>query len=1156
MDTGPAGDASPWRIKVTVEAEPKDGSSPSKKIMKTTKVPLKGGGSSSPAKPARRSTPRKGKAAAVLVGEDDGEESEVKRPQRKRKGTPIRRGTRAQQSTATDAEKDGGIVAGTAGAGQDSPLKRPASRPARRKTASAEPKATRNDGTESPLEMPSASRRPTRRQSARKSLQKLPTERSKRLSQAREELDHALQDAVGCSEMEVSEKMDEDDDELVSEGVPGDMTVMDNEDFTMVSVETLQSLKQNTSLLENSGLEMGDKSAVSVSYWPSSPPQSHVAAPMEKQQIQYPDIGGAVVKAKSNPAPVLAPGPETAGVEDAYDAMSWKPTGPPAHAPTPPESNSLVEQQQPQERLNSEPSEWQREREAVSRQIRNAGAGQVVVINDEDSQAGVDETEEDMEEEGVGNAEAADIWAEEASRSLEEDQAPEHQHRNQVQQPTIEKSASRSPQLEDLFSDQPLKPPRPKIPRTWWRSSGMDFSYVDSPEHGALKNRNASGSANDEAGSGSSNSRRSSGVLTPPSTDDEGDTSLTQPDAAGTLLQPDDHHGQQSNEQEDMSSSGPAPTAALLDEVRSPSSGPDSGSDVPSPGGTGDTGIFWQTSLPNVYQRRRQQGRRPPRHKAMDLSELLNLDKSDRAQQMSAPSRTFGIRGTEAAHALRTDAEASSNDMSSSTRQTQIVAPDAETASSSGSKAIDSPLRKSLLKSSEMFGASPRDLDVPAPTAGAHLQRPERPQVKEERVIRSSRVDNSVETTMESFSSKASDQRQLLAEMNTASARKVESHKQRDENETELSVETEESVDGQTQEESLLEDEKVRYDEEAVEEQEASQQTRSYEEHLNLGSPQKIRVKFNDSTGNSSSLAPRKEYPPLFGKAHGRNLDSTASDLTESALKSKKSTSSHSVTLVPEKSFAPPPAEAPPGLLSRLSTTFWSAVIRPTGPSMIMPTPKEEQVYSPTLRTEIRSRYGVVSDQQPWTMLQMRVLHRMLNSCISNRYDSIIPKTGPLPPHLKRLIGKNLESVTDFRWTFTEQHAHVVDAYMQVVVPAHIHSAMMAGEIDFVGDSEARKYRGWMGSRHGDDLVFAGTPGAKVGKGRVGWEWVVKVLGNCVLANIETAKKEVRGRERQEMIRLQRREWERRNGIVDEEEEEPLDEEIEGSEVLERARRA
>ena len=1132
MDTGPAGDASPWRIKVTVEAEPKDGSSPSKKMTKTTKVPLKGGGSSSPAKPARRSTPRKGKAAAMLVAEDDVEESEVKRPQRKRKGTPIRRGTRAQQSTATDAEKDGGIVAGTAGTGQDSPLKRPASRPARRKTASAEPKATRIDGTESPLEMPSASRRPTRRQPARKSLQKLPTERSKRLSQAREELDHALQDAVGCSEMEVSEKMDEDDDELVSEGVPGDMTVMDNEDFTMVSVETLQSLKQNTSLLENSGLEMGDKSAASVSYWPSSPPQSHVAALMETKQVQYPDIGGAVVKAKSNPAPALAPGPGTAGVEDAYDAMSWKSTGPPAHVPTPPESNSLVEQQQQQDRPNSEPSEWQREREAVSRQIWNASASQVVVINDEDSQAGADEIEEDMEEEGAGNAEAADIWAEEASRSLEEDQAPEHQHRNQVQQPTTEQSASRSPQLEDLFSDQPLKPPRPKIPRTWRRSSGMDFSYVDSPEHGALKNRNASGSANDEAGSGSSHSRRSSGVLTPPSTDDEGDTSLTQPDAAGTLLQPDDHHGQQSNEQADMSSSEPAPTLAPLNEVHSPGSGPGSGSDAPSPGGTGDTGIFWQTSLPNVYRRRRQQGRRPPSHRAMDLSELLNLDKSDRAQQMSAPSRTFGTRGTEAVHVLRTDAEASSNDMPSSTRPTRIVAPKAETASSSGSKAIDSPLRKSLLKSSEMVGASPRDLDVHAPTAGAHLQRPERSQVEEER------VDNSVETTMESFSSKASDQRQLLAEMNTASARKVESHKQRDENETELSVETEESVDDQTQKESLLEDEKVRYDEEEAEEQETSQQTRSYEEHLNLGSPQKIRVKFNDSTGNSSSLAPRKEYPQLFGKAPIRALDSNASDLTESALKSKKSTSSHSATLVSKKSFAPPPAEAPPGLLSRLSTTFWSAVIRPTGPSMIMPTPKEEPVYSPTLRTEIRSRYGVVSDQHPWTMLQMRVLHRMLNSCTSNRYDSIIPKTGPLPSHLKRLIGKNLESVTDFRWTFTEQHAHVVDAYMQVVVPAHIHTAMMAGEIDFVGDSEARKYRGWMGSRHGDDLVFAGTPGAKVGKGKVDVGWVVKALGNCVLANIETAKKEGRETERKEMIRFQRSEWERRNGIVEEEEEE------------------
>ena len=230
MDTGKAGDASPWRIKVTVEAEPQDGSSPAKKMTRTTKIPLKGGSSSSPVK--RSAKPRKKRNTTL----DDESEVETKRPQNKRKGTPIRRNTRKSQPVTDELDAE------------------------REKAGNA---ITMSQKLQEDLSSPS--KRPTPARKGRKSGQ-IPTERSKRLSHAREELDVALRDAIG----ENNDDGEDDEVDLVCDYAPGDMTVA-NEDFTMVSVETLESMKYNTSqLLDNSGI---DRSGISISYLPSSPPQ-------------------------------------------------------------------------------------------------------------------------------------------------------------------------------------------------------------------------------------------------------------------------------------------------------------------------------------------------------------------------------------------------------------------------------------------------------------------------------------------------------------------------------------------------------------------------------------------------------------------------------------------------------------------------------------------------------------------------------------------------------------------------------------------------------------------------------------------------------------------------------------------------------------------
>ncbi|OCK79257.1 hypothetical protein K432DRAFT_383242 [Lepidopterella palustris CBS 459.81] len=102
----------------------------------------------------------------------------------------------------------------------------------------------------------------------------------------------------------------------------------------------------------------------------------------------------------------------------------------------------------------------QRQREAVSRQVKSADLSKVIVI---------DEDEEEKED-------YSDIWEEEAGRSSES-------------LPSVHAAPTeygeKSPQLRDLFADNNtslLKPTRGKIPKTWRRKSSSNFSYSDEAE--------------------------------------------------------------------------------------------------------------------------------------------------------------------------------------------------------------------------------------------------------------------------------------------------------------------------------------------------------------------------------------------------------------------------------------------------------------------------------------------------------------------------------------------------------------------------------------------------------------------------------------------------------------------------------------------------
>ena len=428
----------------------------------------------------------------------------------------------------------------------------------------------------------------------------------------------------------------------------------------------------------------------------------------------------------------------------------------------------------------------------------------------------------------------------------------------------------------------------------------------------------------------------------------------------------------------------------------------------------------------------------------------------------------------------------------------------------------------------------------------------------------------------ESFDSKASDQRQLLAEMDVDAARCHDKPQAVHEDETDIwgavseenveqhpmseasymgssphsrsrytDPETEgESYDARGFEKSEQDDcdQDVIEDADEAQEHGGGQPTPSYEEHLNLDSPMKIKVKFNDSEGNSSMLAPKKAYPQLFGKE-----EQPAERI-----------------IVPKQSNAIPitSSEQAPGMLSRLTTTIWSALIRPSGPNMVDPTPEQE--FPLSLRLNIRSRYGVLSDQHPWTMAHMRTLHRLLNSCTSGKTDSLVPKSGPLPAPLRCLIGKELQCTTEFRWKFTEQHAHVVDSFMQVLVPAHYTDAIRTGEVDFIGDDFALLCRGMWGGRHGDELVWdketiAYYPLLRNARGSIQRSFVVRALGNAVSANVETAEREAKEKVERERIEAERKAWERKMDVVHEDDvEERSTEEsstMDSSEMLHQVRR-
>ncbi|CAK1356719.1 unnamed protein product [Cercospora beticola] len=306
---------------------------------------------------------------------------------------------------------------------------------------------------------------------------------------------------------------------------------------------------------------------------------------------------------------------------------------------------------------------------------------------------------------------------------------------------------------------------------------------------------------------------------------------------------------------------------------------------------------------------------------------------------------------------------------------------------------------------------------------------------------------------------------------------------------------------------------------------------RSYEENLNLDSPAKIKVNFNDTLSfaehvdqTSSWLAEARKRPALFDTS------------TPPQPKAR---------VFPQPNFRPIALERPPGtpeqkraaplpglnIFSKLGSALWNAVPRSKEPTEIYPekynkaqqqnetsfatiiTTHDDSTFTTSLRSQLRSRYGVLSSTHPWTMAHQRTLHRMLNSALSRRHDTLIPSSGPLPKQVFKLVDTTISSITGYKFLFTHQHAYVVWSFFQILVDDALVQDMKNGDVGFLGDKTARKIRGYLDPlRHGDDLVWTlerEAPEKVVRyvedlaekKEVLEWGFVARALGDCVGSN-------------------------------------------------------
>lgn len=996
------------------------------------------------------------------------------------------------------------------------------------------PAAETDDELVAGTQSPPASTRRSGRQSARQSMQREPNVRSSARKRKRD--DHVVE--------------------------VGDKTVTENEDFSMISMETLQSAKESSFLRDSRSKALPtiaeqpahpEISVASVSYLPSSPPRRSIAQPVE-----YPEITEEAAEAG-----------EALRRSAKYDAMSWRPTGTAkVLGGVAALRNSLSNSRDHAPEWDHQAGNWQPAdanafRDAPMRRDSGQPApvftadGALDISSDEDDigddleydhddmqevhdydgrqdeqeahdeeQFHDDEAVQDEEEVIDVNADESgeyqeeedeDIW-QEASRSVHSIKDHSMASRNHVVSAVDEEERERrkrSPQnLDDFFADEPLQPRRAKIPRTWRRSSGIELSYVDSPGYGLVAAQGTHVDKGQEAPQEEAEERKGSTdgsrILTPPSTDDERHAqamaaAAAEMDPSSEILQPD---AEATRFHSDVI--GHNVEVEVDDEVDYEDEEVD-GSEAGSEGDNADhdpaddTGVFFTHPLQQVPARMNtpllaEQPRRPPRparRETVNLTELLNLD-----------------AGTSPAKAQPPSARAK--------------------------QSPKKPAENSLLQRMEQRRRYGRPVEISTNPLAGVLALDDRSSPAKKRILhRDEATENtrpassgrSVNTAQRQQNQEVLKQAKQICEQNRTYGRHYRSKVPAGS----AIIDRTETTASQTADSSRL---LPSHDVSAI-----STSFRSYEERLNVESPQKVRVNFNESS-SMLPLSPGKHArPPLFDQpAATKPTTATPAPVSQAQTERKE-------------------AQAPEGgLLKRLWTAVvgpnesqegfpakpWSATHPPapiaqppkTNKSPVEPAPRQrpaqvpppdndssllEGTCPPALRAALRARYGVLSNTHPWRLYHMRTLHRLHNSRCSGRPDTLVPRdSARLPAVIAEVVGQTPRSITGRPFVFTAAHAHVVQAFLALLVPAHVVDGMRSGEVMPLGDRLTKELRG--DRARGDEVlrrdglkdpVWRVRPGDKAGPGawvesltgEIEVEFVIRALGDVVAEEQRAAKK-------------------------------------------------
>jgi len=462
-----------------------------------------------------------------------------------------------------------------------------------------------------------------------------------------------------------------------------------------------------------------------------------------------------------------------------------------------------------------------------------------------------------------------------------------------------------------------------------------------------------------------------------------------------------------------------------------------------------DTGLFWQANMPSVFQR---QGQPPLQKGRADISMVSELKPLSSPVNRTSPDKAHGQSASSALNMRPFEGRAGKTEHSSS--------------------ALVTPLRKSLLKSSKIR-SSPLVQDISC--MSAMTDEAEQAGKYNESDHQHSGMSRTQDNSM------ASDTRQLLGEM--ATARRRASQTMEDIMHSRQSISQTLATDLQPTDVDM---------------------TKSYIEHLNHESPTKVVVNFNDSSmmGSSSLLAPRRTYPALFDDGPG--LDG-----------SKRSAKEVTTTVV-----SPP---SPVKLVSRLTNSFWDVIAGTDGSKDIPPPVKGAQqqsggsVASPSkLEREsttvpgtnvsddvlrLRRKYGLLLNTQPFTMAHIRTLHRMLISTRQHASSSIVPLTQPLPTSLQTFLNTT-RRVGEVDIVLDKKVLATIAAFMGLLVPQTGIKRLEA--LGSWGDDGAKKARDFDSrGRHGNYLAFGveGTEAearaaTKAGsmKGKIEGSWLVDVV--------------------------------------------------------------